>query len=256
MEIEQYTICLYGEYCGTYKPIGSGILIKVDGQFYLVSAHHVFDREEERLQIENDPDEYGIDHDDTDSVFIRVAPEYDAVDFYIVNDCMTGIVCEVHSNKEGVPVFNDDIEYVICALNDCMVKMISDSGKLFYNADSLNTEYQQIVGTVIISGYPLYAIKNDVGGYRTFKCKASDNIQPNESCLFRVLFDNHDAYNFEKSQIVLIPGVKGMSGVGMWMIVNDILVPIAIILKQDPNNGYVEGYRLNQIITDIKTNKA
>lgn len=251
-EIEKYAICLYGEYCGTCKPIGSGILIKLEGQYYLVSAHHVFDREDEQLRIENDPDEYGIDHDDTDSVFIRVKEE-DRIVFYRINDYMSGMAFTAFPDDKSQPIINDDTEFGVCYMTNAMARCIIEYGKDFievgYEAEGdISRE-----DTIIISGYPRYAQTNNVGRHRSFRCDIYDNERPDESCLLRVALDNKNAFNCEQLAKIQIPGIDGMSGGGIWVCTNDKVVPIGIILKQDPNKHYVEGFKLNQILSHIKT---
>lgn len=250
-EIEQYTICLYGEICKSYKPIGSGILIQLDDKFYLISAYHVFDREEEMLKIENDPDEIGIDHDDMESVFIRVIVR-DKVIFNKINSSSTSIVFTAYPDDEGNPIINEDTEYTVCHLTKENVQYILSAGKSFYNAKKEISEDELYTDSIIISGFPSYASKKFIGEYRSFKCEINDNIKPTEKCLIRVMFDNKVAYNYEQNKTIKIYGIDGMSGGGIWKYTNDMIFPIGIILKQDPNEYYVEGYKFDLIISDIK----
>lgn len=251
-EIERHTICLYGEHCGTCLPIGSGILIKFDERFYIVSAHHVFDREEELLQIENDPDEYGIDHDDTDSVFVRVE-EYGRIEFYRINDHMTGMVFTAYPDDKSQPIINDDTEFAVCYMTNAMVRCIIEAGKDFLEVDCETEDDISHEDTIIISGFPRYAQPNNIGKLRSFQCDIYDSERLDESCLLRVAFDNMNAFNCEQLTKIHIPGIDGMSGGGIWKCADDKIIPIGIILKQDPNKHYVEGLKINQILSHIKT---
>lgn len=250
-EIESYTVCLYGEVCGECRPIGTGILIQVDYDFYIISAYHVFDREEEAIRIENDPDETGIEHDDTDSVFILII-DCGTETFHRINDYMQAMVFSAHPEKNGLSVINEDIEYSYCHLTDAMVECLLDNNKLFYVVNETPIGKLRANDRIIISGYPQYAQKNDVELHRSFQCEINRNMYSDEKCLLRVIFDNHDAYNFEQLKGVKIPGIDGMSGGGIWKFGRDGLKPIGIILKQAPRERYVEGYRFTYIINDLK----
>lgn len=250
-QIESYTICLYGEFCGTCKPFGSGILIHKEDKFYIISAYHVFDREEETIRVENDPGEYGIDHDDTDSVFVRVKTG-DNVEFYRINDFMKDVVFTAHPDKDGQAIINEDTEYTVCHLTDGMVMCLREAGKKFYDIRDENVGNKRFSDTIVLSGYPQYAQKNDTGIYRSFHCEMNKSNPSSEECLIRVMFDNQKAYNHEQLKTVQIPGIAGMSGGGIWEYANNEIIPIGIILKQDPGECYVEGYRFDKIINDLE----
>jgi hypothetical protein len=133
-----------------------------------------------------------------------------------------------------------------------MVQCIHDAGKCFFEIEDTIEKSIDPTHTIIISGYPQYAHKNDVGLHRSFKCEINRNIHSDEKCLLRVMFNNHDAYNLEQLKVIQIPGIDGMSGGGIWKYGLKGLEPIGIILKQDHCERYVEGYSFAHIINDLK----
>jgi hypothetical protein len=246
-EIESYTICLYAEFCQAYKPIGSGILIYL----FLISALHVFDREEEQLKIENDHDEDGIPHDDFDSVYAKKIVN-DGYKYFLINEKMSGLVFTTEYEHGEAP-FNDDTEYCFCYLNNEMIRHLHEAGKKFFNITNAPIDTFENM-RAIISGFPKYAQKDDVEKFRSFECTIKDDDHINEN-LLQATFSNNDAFNLEQGKSIKIPrvdGIKGMSGGGLWLYKDKNVIPVGIILKQDPNNDYVEGYRLDKIREDIR----
>ena len=252
LRIESHTICLYGEFCGTCRPVGSGILVNKDDRFYIISAHHVFDREQEQESVENDPDEYGIEHDDTDSVFIKLDMEKSS-EYFRINDYMTGVVFTAYCDKAQQPIINEDTEYAVCHLTEGLVQCICDAGKSFYEVRTSTLDSVEPNNSIVISGFPQYA-QNNSENIRTFKCEVNKISQPADSSLLRVGFDNKKAYSYKMLQTVQIRGIDGMSGGGIWMYSHDEIKPIGIILKQDPREFFIEGYRLDRIIQDLERN--
>ena len=85
LDISNYTVELYRELLGKPHPIGSGILINFHDQHLLISANHVIDLEDERIKIENNPDEFDIPQDDMDSIMAKGSDSF----FYINNNSCT-----------------------------------------------------------------------------------------------------------------------------------------------------------------------
>ncbi len=253
-KIERCTVALYREKCGEYRQIGSGVLISFQKNYYLISAFHVFDMEEEQIQIENDPEEKGIPQDDLDGIMAKGAST-----FFYVNDHSKGLALSVYyDGKNGRPVFNEDTEWCVCELSNEMVQCFIDAGKSFYAVSEIAYAEIKSDSTIIISGYPKYAQKKNQEEYRSFYCETLDYDETlNGSELFRVKFYNKKAYSVENKSYIQLPnyGIAGMSGGGIWYEKNNRYIPIGIILKQDPNENYVEGYRIDEILKNyIKWN--
>lgn len=252
-KIERCTVALYREKCGEYRLIGSGVLISFQENYYLISAFHVFDMEEEQIQIENDPEEKGIPQDDLDGIMAKGAST-----FFYVNDHSKGLALSVYyDGKNGRPVFNEDAEWCVCELSNEMVQCFIDAGKSFYAMDETSHPEIESGSTVIISGYPRYAQKEFQEIHRSFCCKMLEYNNLHDSALCRVYFNNQHAYNYENERYVKLPnyGIAGMSGGGLWYEKDNKYIPIGIILKQDPNENYVEGYRIDEILKNyIKWN--
>lgn len=260
-DIEKYTICLYREKYFKPTPIGSGILVCFHNEYYIISAHHIFDMEDELIKIENDPDEKGIQHDDMDGI---VAKSNDI--FFYINDYMEALTFTVNYNETiSQPSFNEDTEWCVCRLSNNMIQLFRNAGKKFYNIQDL--EYPQIESgtTIIISGYPLFAQpdiqrseKGPIENYRSFKSSMIGSETVSDPNLFRVHFENNHAYNLEQAifkQLSKVDGIAGMSGGGFWYEHNNKYIPIGIILKQDTNENFIEGYRLDSIIKEFFSNE-
>ena len=242
-EIEKFTVALYREKFGSYFPIGSGILIALQDEHYLISAFHIFDLEKERLQIENDPDEKGIPHDDLEGIYAKGINE-----FFCINYDVKCLVFVAHYEEETKrPVFNEDMEWC-CRLSEEIVSCLTETGKLFYIINEMKFPEILMGSDIIVSGYPRYAQKEDLAQYRSFKTNMLNNNKIPNNNLVRVIFDNSNAYNYEHNKIVKLPsdGIAGMSGGGIWAEKDDKYIPIGIILKQEPN--YIEGFRLDSIL--------
>lgn len=251
-EIERYTVALYREKFKRPAHIGTGILLMFNDKYYLISAYHVFDMEDELLRIENDPDEDDVEQDDLEIIMAKTNEGY-----LCVNYKMTGVVFTAkynHNTKQ--PIFHEDTEWCCCELSEETVNYFTEAGKIFYDADSIKGLGCD-ASCMIISGYPKYAQKDDEEHYRSFKVENVIKESPSANSLFRIGFINNKAYNYEKSKTISLPpyGISGMSGGGIWAIKDDKIVPIGIILKQDLNENYVEGFRMNCILESISQNK-
>ena len=246
-EIKKNSIALYRERCGELLTVGSGLLLKVQEQFLLISAFHVIDMEDERIEKENDPDEINIPQDDMESIFTKCGTS-----FFCVNDNVKALAWTAKYDEETrQPRFNDDAEWCVCELSEDSVKVLIGNGKLFYNIDAFNPLDIPADSEIIISGYPGYAQKRDKEELRTFRCKLRENFETNNDGLFKVHLDRTKAYCFEQGKEIEIPkvqGIGGMSGGGMWYKNINHYIPVGIILKQDPENNFVEGYRLTEIL--------
>lgn len=249
--IQRYTVCLYREKFAEPVPTGTGILLCLDEKYYLVSAHHIFDMEEEQIQIESDPDEEGISHDDLDGVLAKSGNTY-----FFINHFMRGQVFTAYYDEiSKQPVFNEDTEWCVCELTQEMVEYFRKAGKDFFNIDSIGFPYINPKTSIIISGFPRY-VYEQTGRIEEHRSYLSEMIECNtltESSLIRVYFENDNAYNCEQSATVRIPkpyGIEGMSGGGLWYNNHEKFIPIGIILKQDPKENFVEAYRLDSILRD------
>lgn len=246
-EVEIYTVCLYREKFFEKAPIGSGILICIESTYYLISAYHVFDMEEEQEIIDNDPNEEGIEHDDMENIFVKCGEKY-----FCVNEKGEALVGTVKYDRETKQdIFTDDTEWCVCELSEDLSRELIEKGKLFYNIDAIKPLKVLADSEIIISGYPGYASKREKEEHRSFKGILVENYQNNDEKLFRVRLDRKKAYCFEHQKEVEIPKVKGiggMSGGGLWYKNNDHCVLIGIILKQDSENNFVEGYNITKIL--------
>lgn len=243
-EIEKFTVALYREKFGSYSPMGSGILIALQDKHYLISAFHVFDLEEERLQIENDPDEKGIPHDDLEGIYAKGINE-----FFCINYDVKCLVFVTHYDEETKqPVFNEDMEWCVCRLSEEIASCLTETGKLFYIINEMKFPEVLTGSSMIVSGYPRYAQKENLAQYRSYRAQALSNSEISNSDLVRVMFDNSNAFNYEHNRIVKLPrdGIAGMSGGGIWAEKDDKYIPIGIILKQE--SDYIEGFRLDSIL--------
>lgn len=248
-DIQKYTVAIYREINSELKQNGSGVLFVFKGNHYLISAYHVLDLEEEQIQIQNDPDERDIPHDDLDSFYAKGKNE-----FFHINEDTKGVVFTAYLNEEtGTPNFNEDTEFCYCTLSEEMVRRFMEIGKKFY---SIKTKLHYETGEIkkiIVSGYPKYALKNDQEEYRSYLSERIINDNSFHDDLIRVSFENDKAYNNERNQNVKLPpyGIQGMSGGGIWGKKNDEYIPIGIIIKQAPVERYIEGYRIDQIFKKI-----
>lgn len=246
LELSNYTVQLYRELFEEPHPIGSGLLIYFQNQHLLISANHVIDLEDERIKIENDPDEIGIPQNDMESIKVKGKNSY-----FNINDKVKAMVCTGHFDGETEEIeINKDIEWCVCELSEDIVEWLIEKGKIFYKLDerfSLNIK----TGTqIFISGYPKYAQKENQETYRSFVSELLEDFNINESSLFRVRFNQDKAYCLElKNTIQIRPrkeGISGMSGGGLWYKGADNFIPLGIILQQGEN--YVEGYSLYEIL--------
>lgn len=248
--IERYTLALYRERFQQLMSIGSGILICLKNNYYVISAYHVFDMEDEQLQIENDQEEAGIPQDDTERIFAIGINEGESFPFCI-NDTAEGLVFTVSYDKETEqPVFDGDTEYYSCLLSEEMVQFLINAGKSFYMLDDISFPKIMQDEEIILSGFPQYA----KGKYRSYQSEMLEDNKLWMKGLFRVRFDNQCAYNYELGREVQIPlpdGIAGMSGGGLWYNNGNKFIPVGIIIKQDPNEKYVEAFRLDSIVRDI-----
>lgn len=246
-EIYSYTIVLYRERCGELQPVGSGLLLKCRKVYLLVSAFHVIDMEDERIEKENDTDENNIPQDDMERIFVKCGSK-----FFCVNDIVKALVWTAKYDEETKQsMFSDDAEWCVCELSEDLVRELIEAGKLFFNIDRINQIVVPVDSEIIISGYPGYVPKKDKDEIRSFKSTFIENDQNDEKGILRVHFDRRKAYCFEHKKEVEIPkvqGIRGMSGSGMWYKNIDHYIPIGIILKQDAENNFVEGYNLTEIL--------
>lgn len=250
-DIQKYTVAIFREKNFECKQHGSGILVTIKGSHYLISAYHVLDLEEEQIQIEIDSDEKDIPHDDLDMFYAKGKN-----DFFHINEYTLGDVFTAHYDEEtGKPVFDDDTEWCFCILSEEMVCRFFEIGKLFYEIDDNAYLEADANITAIVSGYPKYAQKENHEEYRSYRSKTIKFDSSYNSKLIRVSFDNDNAYNIEKKRIVKLPpkGIEGMSGGGIWGEKDGEYFPIGIVIKQDPNEKYIEGYRFNEIVKRINT---
>ena len=245
-EIKKYSIALYRERCGELQTVGTGLLLKYQERNLLISAFHVIDMEEERIDTENDPDEVGIPQDDLESIYVKCGTK-----FFCVNETVKALVWTAkYDDETKQPIFSDDAEWCVCEVSLDLVSELTGTGKLFYNLEEINSIVIPADSEVIISGYPGYAQKNDAEEYRSYMSNLIQNFHNNNG-LFRVQLDRTKAFCYVMEKEVVIPKVQGfggMSGGGMWYKKINHYIPIGIILKQDPENNFVEGYSLTEIL--------
>lgn len=246
-EIHRYTNVLYRELCGERQPVGSSILLKYHERYLLVSAFHVIDMEHERIEKENDTAENNIPQDDMKSIFVKCGSK-----FFCVNDIVKALVCIAkYDEATKQPIFSDDAEWCVCELSEDLVRELIEAGNLFFNIDRINQIVVPADSEIIISGYPGYVPKRDKEELRSFKSTFIENAQNEDRGILRVHLDRTKAYCFEHDKEVNIPkvqGIRGMSGGGMWYKNIDHYIPIGIILQQDSDNNFVEGYNLIEIL--------
>ncbi|MBR2017130.1 MAG: hypothetical protein IKA00_07545 [Prevotella sp.] len=246
LNISNHTVQLYRELFGEPHPVGSGLLICNKNQHLLISANHVIDSEDKLLKIENDPDEVNIPHDDMESIMAK------GRNFYYVNDKEKALLGTFnYDNETKEVVFNDDIEWCVCELSADIVKYFIENDKTFYTLDERLSINIKSGTPIIVSGYPGYAQKENQEIYRSFLSELIENFRINESGLFRVQFNQSKAYCIELEREIQLPrseGISGMSGGGLWYEDIDKFIPLGIIIKQDPNENYIEGYSLYEIL--------
>lgn len=250
-EIERYTVALYREKYKQPANVGSGVLITFKDKYFLISAYHVFDLEEEQLRIENDPDEEGIPQDDMDLIMVKTKNGY-----YCVNYNMTGVVFTVEYNPDTQqPIFNEDTEWCYCELSEEIANQLIYTGKVFFEGDLIKNIDDGAVN-MVISGFPQYAQKVEKENHRTFKVEKLIHDSTLDNSLMHVGFNNNKAYCYEIGKHIKLPpyGISGMSGGGIWVIKDDEAIPLGIILKQDPNEKFIECIRIECILNSIRPN--
>ena len=240
-----YTVELYREKFRESQPVGSGLLLELQGKHLLVSAYHVIDMEDERIRIENDIDEVGILQDDMENIRAKGIDS-----FFIVNDNVKALVWTAHYNEEAnEPTFSDDVELCVCELSDDVVQYFIAKGKSFYVIDKLKPQTIKADSEIIISGYPKYAQTVNQEMCRSYKSKLIEDFIINKSGLFRVYLDCDRAFCLELGKEIKIwkqVGIIGMSGGGLWYKSIDNYIPLGIIIKQ--GQDYVEGYSIAEIL--------
>lgn len=247
LDPSSHTVQLYRERYHVPHPIGSGLLICFHNKYLLISANHVIDLEDEKNKIENDPDEADIPQDDLEGIMAKGRNL-----FFYINNKIKAMICTFYYDDEtDEAVLNDDIEWCVCELPEDIVKYFIENGKSFYTVD-VNLSLNMIGGTPIIaSGYPEYAQKENQEVYRSFTSELIECFKTNENGLFRVRFNQSKAYCIESKNEIQLPrvkGIAGMSGGGLWYNNIDKFIPLGIIIKQDPNENYIEGYNLYEIL--------
>lgn len=247
LNISNYTVELYRELFGKPHPIGSGILIDFHDQHLLISAYHVIDLENERTKIENDPDEVDIPQDDMEGIMAKGISK-----FFYINNKVKAFVWSAHYDDETKDViFNDDVEWCVCELSKDIVRYLNENGKAFYKIDEHLSLNIRSGAQIIVSGYPKYAQKEGQEIYRSFISELIEDYKIDESGLFRVHFNHARAYCIEFDREIQTPrrdGIKGMSGGGIWYSGIDNFIPLGIIIKQDQNENYIEGYNMYEIL--------
>lgn len=240
-----YTVELYREKFREPQPIGSGLLLKLHGKHLLISAYHVIDMEDERINIENDTDEVGIPQDDMEGIRAKGIDS-----FFLVNDNVKALVWCAHYNEEtNEPTFSDDIEWCICELSKDVVQNFIAKGKSFYVIDKLTPQTIKADSEIIISAYPKYAQIVNQERCRSYKSELIEDFIIGKSGLFRVHLDCDRAFCLELDKEIKIrkpEGISGMSGGGLWYKSIDNYIPLGIIIKQDQD--YVEGYSIAEIL--------
>ena len=247
LDLSSHTVQLYRELYHTPHPIGSGLLIYFHNKYLLISANHVIDLEDEQAKIENDPDEADIPQDDLEGIMAKGRKS-----FFYINNKVKALICTFYyDNETDEAVLNDDIEWCVCELSEDVVKDFIENGKSFYTID-VNLPLDIIGGTpIIVSGYPEYAQKENQEVYRSFVSELIESFKKDKSGLFRVRFNQSKAYSIESENEIQLPrvkGISGMSGGGLWYKSVDGFIPLGIIIKQDPNENYIEGYSLQEIL--------
>ncbi len=171
---------------------------------------------------------------------------------FLVNDNVKALVWTAHYNAETTePIFNDDIEWCVCELSNDMVRHFIEKGKSFYQINDEIALDLKLGTQVILSGYPGYAQKPNEEICRSYESKLTEDFRGNKTGLFRVHFNQSKAYCIELEKEIQIPpkdGISGMSGGGLWCMTDGHCIPLGIIIKQDPNNNFVEGYSLTEIL--------
>jgi hypothetical protein len=203
--------------------------------------------EAEQIRIKNDPDEANIPQDDMDSIMAKGKNK-----FFYINDRLKALVGTFNYNNETQEVvFNDDIEWCVCKLSEDTVKCFIENGKTFYKIDEELLLNIKQGSQIIVSGYPKYAQKEEQEIHRSFMSELIDNFKTNKSGLFRVLFNQLNAYCIEFEKTVRInskKGIEGMSGGGLWYNRDNDFIPLGIIIKQEPDENYIEGYNIFKIL--------
>ena len=249
-DLEKYTIAIYSEHQSELKIFGSGILIKFKDANLLVSAHHVLDREDEKLKIQDDIFEKGISYDDTESFYAKGKDEV----FFYINNYYKGLVstAKVNSEKNDVE-FNDDTEFGICKLDKQKVHCFLEAGKRFYEISGNNALPLIKSGkNVIFGGFPKYAQKENEEIFRSYLGKFPLNNIYSQNGLIRILFENDHVFCIEMNDFITInkpQGIAGMSGCGVWLEENGKFFPVGIILRQE--ESFIEIYPFYSILTQI-----
>lgn len=245
-DIEKYTVGIYSEKNQELKLYGSGILVQYKETFLLLSAHHVFDREDEQFDIENDPDENGIPQDNMESFFAKGKDG----SFFYVNDFYQGLVFTTKFNSKKNDIeFNEDTEFGICKLDQQMVKSFIESGKRFYQLFENNIPRLKSGENVILGGFPKYAQIGNEEIFRSYIGQIPLSSIRSERGLTKILFDNDHAFCIEKNDFIKIKkpeGIAGMSGGGVWIENNGDYIPLGLILRQE--KGLIEIYPFSSIL--------
>lgn len=245
LDLSVYTVELYREKFGEPQPIGSGLLIEYHGKHLLISAYHVIDMEDERINIKNDLEEVGIPQDDMEGIRAKGIDS-----FFLVNNNVEALVWTAHFDEAtNEPSFSDDIEWCVCKLSEEDIQYFFEIGKSFYVMDPLKTDTINTGTEIIVSGYPKYAQRVNQETYRSYKGELIEDFIIGKSGLFRIHFNGDRAYCYEQEKEISIPkpdGIKGMSGGDMWYKSIDKFMPLGIIIKQ--GSDYVEGYSLAEIL--------
>ena len=256
LDIEKFTVAIYSEKNKEPKLWGSGILIMYKNKYYLVSAYHVLDREDEQLEIENDPEEVGIPHDDLDTFYAEGCTDTSRP-YFVINNDFHGIPFTFYFDEVSQEaIINDDTEYGYCVLNENSVKCFLEKGKEFYDANNMPELVFKDGDTLILSGFPKYAQKKNNEIYRSYV--GGNILRSNflEKGLFRVKFNSNEVFCHQVSQYVSIRKVtrktiEGMSSGGIWHNQKGNYFPVGLILKEYPELNQVECYSLKTILEDI-----
>lgn len=262
-KIKNYTLALYNEKNGEPMPVGSGILVEYKGQKYLLSAFHVFDREDEQLSIEDNPDEIGIEHDNFDEIY-ALGIYNEEVWYIVINSNTIGQCFTMKYNKRGLKdnieplyLYSEQEEYLVAKLSNPIIEALTKIGKEFYSVNSNNfTTLSKDIKTVL-SGYPQVAYKKQDNKWIE-QCRLYESILINESyqqsdVLFHMFFDNDHVLNLDTQKYITLPhkGIDGMSGGGIWIEEDENIYLLGIILFQDPKEEYVEAIKLQEILNGI-----
>lgn len=244
-KIESHTVPLFREKFGEPHLQGTGILVRKAGIHYLISAFHVFDMEDEKARVENDPDERCIPQDDMESIKSKCGDTY----FYIDDQIQGQVFSFEYDSDTDSPVIKEDEEWSICILTDEMISNFLRSNKQFIDIDDVNEPILKADTECIIAGYPHYANINKENAFRSFSCYSQTEIHLDEDILIWAVFDNFAAKNHQCNAIIKLPnyGIKGMSGGGLWTLYEDNFIPIGIIIEQHPGENWVKCYNLFKI---------